>query len=158
MPGSTTERRIVQILNDYYTANEIDAFAHRLKQGRFAQQHIDILSLSTTPRYYLGIEAKSALKIDINGRPFTILYYTRYFTTAKDGSSQVTRTDEYLNKCGLNGYLAFELRAGSGGKNHIWFVPFEDLVENFEAGESGMTLEQIQTYPDVIEVGVEGVL
>ena len=158
MPGSTTERRIVQLLNDYYESNEIEAYAHRLKQGGYAPQHIDVLSLSCTHKYYLGVEAKSAMKEDINGRPFTLLYYSRYFVTAKDGTHQVTRTAEYLNKCGLNGYLAFELRAGSGRKNHIYWVPFEEVVLNYNAGETGMTLEQIKEYPYVLKVGVEGVL
>jgi hypothetical protein len=107
----------------------------------------------------MGIECKSALKEDINGRPFEILYFSRYFTTSKkDGTHQVTRTEEYLEKCGLNGYMAFELRAGSGNKNHIYWVPFFIVRNCFLLGKVGMTLEEIQEWPDVLEVGVEGVL
>ena len=77
MPGTTTERRIVQILNEHYDANDIEAYAHRLKMGGYSPQHLDVLSLSANSRYYLGIECKSALNKDINGRPFTILYFSR---------------------------------------------------------------------------------
>ena len=157
MPGSTTERRIVQLLNEHYEANDINAYAHRLKMGGWSEQHLDVLSLSSNPRYYLGIEAKSALKEDINGRPFSILYFSRYFHNAK-GGHQVTRTTEYLTKCGLNGYMAFELRGGRGSKNHIYFVPFEVVDECYTKGRSGMTIDEIVEYPDVLEVGVEGVL
>ena len=158
MPGTTTERRIVQILNDHYDANDIGAYAHRLKMGGYSPQHLDVLSLSSNPRYYLGIECKSALNKDINGRPFTILYFSRYFTTAADGTSQVARTTEYLTKCGLTGYMAFELRAGRGSKNHIYFVPFDVVDECYNEGRSGLSLEEIVEYPDVLDVGVEGVL
>ena len=158
MPGTTTERRIVQILNEHYDANDIEAYAHRLKMGGYSPQHLDVLSLSANSRYYLGIECKSALNKDINGRPFTILYFSRYFTTAADGTSQVARTTEYLTKCGLTGYMAFELRAGRGSKNHIYFVPFEVVDECYTKGRSGLTLEEIVEYPDVLDVGVEGVL
>ena len=157
MPGTTTERRIVQLLNDHYETNDIDAYAHRLKMGGYTEQHLDVLSLSANPRYYLGIEAKSAVNKDSNGRPFTILYFSRYFHNAK-GGHQVTRTTEYLTKCGLNGYMAFELRAGRGSKNHIYFVPFEVVNECYNKGRSGLTLEEIVEYPDILEVGIEGVL
>ena len=157
MPGTITERRIVQLLNDYFESTGINAYAHRLKMGGWSEQHLDVLSLSSNPRYYLGIEAKSALKEDINGRPFTILYFSRYFHNAK-GGHQVTRTTEYLEKCGLTGFMAFELRAGRGNKNHIYFVPFEVVDECYNKGRSGLTLEEIVEYPDILDVGVEGVL
>ena len=159
MPGSTTERRIVQLLNDYYESNEINAYAHRLKQAGYSTQHIDILSLSDNKKYYMGIEAKSALKQDVNERPFTILYYSRYFVVSKkDGTHQVPRTAEYIDKCGLNGVMAFELRGGRGRINHIYWVPFEEVVLNYNAGKAGMTLEEIKKYPDVLDVGVGEVL
>jgi len=158
MPGTTTERRIVQLLNDHYDTNEIDAYAHRLKMGGYSPQHLDVLSLSSNQRYYLGIECKSALNKDINGREFTILYFSRYFHKDSGGVSQVTSTTEYLTKCGLTGYMAFELRGGRGSKNHIYFVPFEVVDECYNEGRSGMTIEEIAEYPDILDVGVEGVL
>ena len=47
MPGTTTERRIVQLLNEHYEANDINAYAHRLKMGGWSEQHLDVLSLSS---------------------------------------------------------------------------------------------------------------
>ena len=155
MPGSTTERRIVQLLNGHYEENDIPAYAHRLKQAGWSSQHIDLLSLSAEPRYYLGVECKSALEKDANGRPFSVLYFSRYFTMSKDGH-QVPRTAEYLAKTGLNGYLAMEIRARP--KNHIYFIPFDVVEKNYAKGLAGLTREEIESYNDVLEVGVEGVL
>jgi len=157
MPGTTTERRIVQLLNNHYEENDIDAYAHRLKQSGFTEQHIDILSLSGHSRYYLGVEAKSVLEKDINNRPFEILYFSRYFSKSK-GGHQVTRTAEYLKKCGMRGFLAVETRAGSGGRNCIYWIPFEEIKECFDSGVVGMSLETIKKYPDVLSVGIGGVL
>jgi hypothetical protein len=155
MPGSNTERRVVQLLNSHYEENDIPAYAHRLRQAGYTSQHIDLLSLSAEPRYYIGVECKSAVEKDANGRPFSILYFSRYFTMAKDGH-QVTRTCEYLAKTGLKGYLAMEIRARP--KNHIYFIPFDVVEENYVKGLNGLTREVIESYPDVLEVGVEGVL
>ena len=54
--------------------------------------------------------------------------------------------------------MAFELRGGRGSKNHIYFVPFEVVDECYNKGRSGLTLEEIVEYPDILDVGVEGVL
>jgi hypothetical protein len=155
MPGSTTERRIVQLLNSHYEENNIPAYAHRLKQAGWSSQHIDLLSLSSESRYYLGVECKSAVEKDANKRPFTILYFSRYFCTTKDGH-QVPRTGEYLAKTGLIGYLAMEIRARP--KNHIYFIPFEVVEKNYAKGLTGLTREEIESYPDILDVGAEGVL
>ena len=158
MPRTNTEWKVVQALNEHYEANNIDAYAHRLKMGGYTKQHIDILSLSGEPRYYLGIECKSAVQKNFEGVTFTVLYFSRYFHITADGANQVTNTAEYLKKCGLNGYMAFELRGGRGYKNHIWFVPFDIVEALYNTGEKGMPLEDIMDYPDLLDVGVEGVL
>jgi hypothetical protein len=158
MPRTNTEWKVVQALNKYYEANDIDAYAHRLKMGGYTPQHIDILSLSGNPRYYLGIECKSAVQKNFEGVPFTVLYFSRYFHTTADGNNQVTNTAEYLKKSGLTGYMAFELRIGRGRKNHLWFVPFEVVEVAYNEGLKGLTIEEIEKYPDILEVGIEGVL
>ena len=43
-------------------------------------------------------------------------------------------------------------------KNHIYFIPFDVVEENYVKGLNGLTREVIESYPDVLDVGVEGVL
>ena len=54
--------------------------------------------------------------------------------------------------------LAKPLVAGSGGRNCIYWIPFEEIKECFDSGVVGMSLETIKKYPDVLSVGIGGVL
>ena len=99
------ERTLVKSCNTYFEETGTLALAYRLKQSRFATQHLDILVDSGDPDLYLGIECKS---ISLN-KGASALYFKQHFTVDKRGKHQVKRISEFLpadRKKGISGCRA----------------------------------------------------
>ncbi|ADI74874.1 conserved hypothetical protein [Methanohalobium evestigatum Z-7303] len=139
------ERVLVQSFNTFFEQNGIKGIAHRLKQHRFAQQFLDVLVDSLDPDYYLGIECKS-ISVD---KGANALYFTQHFTTDKNDMHQINRISDFLNKSGRTGFLAVELRMGSGCSRKAHIIPWTELVERFHNGESKYTVSEIQAFPEI---------
>src|SRR3989338_1211318 len=112
------ERNLVISLNKFFDAHGIKAFAHRLKQSRFAEQLCDILVDSKNPRFYLAIENKSLQK------GTNALYFSQHFSATKEGH-QIERMSRYLKLSGRQGFLAVELRGEKGMAPEAYLIPWE---------------------------------
>lgn len=143
------ERQLVQSFNVFFSEHEIKAIAFRLKQHRFTHQYLDVIVDSLHPDYYLGIECKS-ISTEKGARS---LYFTQHFTTDKNGAHQVERMTDYLRLSGRKGFLAVELRPGSGRERTAYAIPWHIVAERFEAGEKGLNVEAIMEFPQIERTG-----
>lgn len=139
------ERTLVHSFNSYIKENCIKAIAYRLKQSRFTPQFLDVLVDSLDPDLYLGIECKS-ISVD---KGANALYFTQHFTVDKKGVHQIDRISDYLNKSGRRGYLAVELRFGTGHEREAHIIPWEELEDRFHSRELKYTVEEIKACPEI---------
>ena len=82
---------------------------------------------SLDPDLYLGIECKS---ISVE-KGASALYFTQHFTVDKKGIHQIDRISDYLNRSGRRGFLAVELRLGTGHDREAYMVPWEELEKSY---------------------------
>ncbi|MCK5216167.1 MAG: hypothetical protein ACNYWM_00170 [Methanosarcinales archaeon] len=143
------ERQLVHSFNVFFKENGIKGIAFRLKQHRFTHQYLDVIVDSLHPDYYLGIECKS-ISTHKGARS---LYFKQHFTVDKHGSHQIERMLEYLRLSGRKGFLAVELRSGTGKERTAYAIPMKFVTEKFEAGESGFKVKEIMDFPRIERTG-----
>jgi len=139
------ERLLVNSFNTYIEEKGIRAISYRLKQHRFTPQFLDVLVDSLNPDLYLGIECKS-ISVD---KGANALYFSQHFTVDKRGSHQIERISDYLNKSGRRGFLAVELRMGTGHDREAYMVPWEKLKKKYLTQNLKLTLEEIRSFPEI---------
>jgi hypothetical protein len=137
---SNFERELVRSFNDYFSENSLDAIAYRMKQHRFSQQMLDVLVDSADRRLYLGIECKSIS----TGKGATALYFSQHFSINKRGEHQATKMQEFIQKSGRVGYLAVELRMGSGKSKAAYFITWPHVWRRYTEGHAGFSIEEIK--------------
>src|SRR5512136_1979131 len=135
------EWALTTALNSFFEREGIQAIAYRLKQSRFASQLVDILVDSRIPEYYLAIECKS-----LDARNTKTLYFKQHFSLAA-GDHQLARETKFIIQSGRQGILAVELRHGAGSARTAHLVPWGAVFQSFQAGNVGLTLEEIQSNP-----------
>jgi hypothetical protein len=148
------ERMLVNSFNTYIEENGIRAISYRLKQHRFTSQFLDVLVDSLNPDLYLGIECKS-ISVD---KGANALYFTQHFTVDKKGIHQIERISDYLNKSGRKGFLAVELRLGTGYGREAYMVPWEALKKKYLSQDLKLTLEEIRSFPEIKRDGKDYII
>jgi len=116
MPRNDFENVLVKSLNNFYRDKK--AFAYRLIQTKYVNQHIDILSDSKILKYYLAIECKS-----IKSKK---LYFNSHFS-----GDQIDRENIFIQKTGRKGFLAVEFRMGIGKKREAYLIPWEIIFKRY---------------------------
>jgi hypothetical protein len=76
------------------------------------------------------------------------LYFSQHFSQTDEGH-QVDRITEFVAQSGRRGFLAVELKRGIGVPRQLFMLPWSVVRTAFEAGETGIHLDQIQGYPQV---------
>lgn len=140
------ERELVQSFNDFFEKNRVNGIAYRLKQHRFTSQVLDILVDSPIKDHYIGIECKSIS----TEKGTNTLYFTQHFS--KNREHQVERITKFLQKSGRTGFLAIELRQGSGHAREAHIIPWNSLLKKYQEGV-GFTLEEIRSFPGIERSG-----
>jgi hypothetical protein len=135
------ESTLVKSFNAFFEKNNIKGFAHRLKQSRFTGQLVDVLVDSLNPDYYLAVECKS-----IDASRFNAIYFTQHFSVDRKGVHQILRITDFLQRSGRKGFLAVELRYGSGRAKKAYMIPWEHVVTRFNEGV-GFTVDEIRGFP-----------
>jgi len=141
------ENEIVKSLNKFYLDNKINAWAHRLKQYKYAgDQLIDLISDSLDHDYYLGIECKS-----INGFKYNRLNFKSHFSKSNDNSKahQLERELYYCNRVGRRAFVVVELRMGLGHPRECFFIPMDDLFKQMKSGFKSIHVDDIRAYPNL---------
>ena len=131
----------VSALNSFFEEDGIAAIAYRLKQARFSAQFIDILVDSKIPEYYLAIECKS-----LDARKTKSLYFKQHFSLAAGGHQMMRETD-FISRSGRQGILAVELRHGAGKARTAHLVSWGEVMQRYNAGETGISLQEIENNP-----------
>ncbi|AKB27453.1 hypothetical protein MSSAC_0762 [Methanosarcina siciliae C2J] len=139
------ERVLVNSFNAYIKEKGIRAISYRLKQHRFTSQFLDVLVDSLDPDLYLGIECKS-ISVD---KGANALYFSQHFTVDKKGIHQIERISDYLNRSGRKGFLAVELRLGTGREREAYMVPWEELEKFYRTKNLKLTVEEIRSFPEI---------
>ena len=139
------ERLLVNSFNNYIEEKGIKAISYRLKQHRFTPQFLDVLVDSLNPDLYLGIECKS---ISVE-KGANALYFTQHFTVDKRGVHQIERISDYLNKSGRRGFLAVELRMGTGCSREAYIIPWEILKKKYLGQDLKLTVKEIRDFPEI---------
>jgi hypothetical protein len=139
------EHMLVNSFNEYIEKKGIRAISYRLKQHRFTPQFLDVLVDSLNPDLYLGIECKS-ISVD---KGANALYFSQHFTVDKKGIHQIVRISDYLNKSGRRGFLAVELRLGTGHGREAYMIPWEDLKTKYLTQNLKLTLQEIRNFPEI---------
>lgn len=134
------ESTLLRSFNLFFEQHGIRGVCHRLKQSRFATQIVDLLVDSLNPDYYLAVECKS-----IDATRIGALYFSQHFTVDKKGVHQVERISDFLERSGRTGFLAVELRCGSGRRKNAYMIPWEHVAARFKEG-TGFTLEEIRGF------------
>ncbi len=145
---SNFERELVKSFNDSFSERGIDAIAYRMKQHRFSQQMLDILVDSQDRRFYLGIECKSILP----SKGLSALYFSQHFTVDKKGEHQVAKMNGFIRRSGRRGFLAVELRMGSGKSKAAYFVPWPEVWRRYNAGKPGFPIQELRLINPVTRV------
>lgn len=143
------EHMLVNSFNAYIEENGIRAISYRLKQHRFTPQFLDVLVDSLNPDLYLGIECKS-ISVD---KGANALYFSQHFTVDKNGTHQIERISNYLNKSGRRGFLAVELRLGPGHNREAYMIPWNELEKKYFAQNLKLTLQDIRSFPEIKREG-----
>ena len=138
------ERELVNAFNNFFENEQIDGIAHRKKQHRFSSQLCDVLVDSQHEMFYLAIENKSVKTSSTNK-----LYFSQHFSES-DGGHQVARISDFLRRSGRKGFLAVELKRGRGRSRKAYMVPWEVIRERYENGESGIHIDQMEKYPEIL--------
>ena len=141
------EWALVSALNSFFEKDGIAAIAYRLKQSRFSGQFMDILVDSKIPEYYLAIECKS-----LDARKTKSLYFKQHFSLAA-GGHQMTRETDFITRSGRQGILAVELRYGAGKARSAHLVPWGQIFQRYNAGETGLSLRDIEINPPLERKG-----
>jgi len=137
---SNFERELVKSFNVFFLERGIDAIAYRMKQHRFSQQMLDVLVDSSDRELYLGIECKSIS----TSKGAAALYFSQHFSVDKKGNHQVAKMQEFIKRSGRIGYLAVELRMGSGKSKTAYFIPWPDVWRRYNSGQAGFSTEEIR--------------
>ncbi len=137
------ERSLVKSFNRYFEEKDIRGIAYRRKQHRFSSQFVDILVDSFNPDFYLAIENKS-LKTSSSNK----LYFSQHFSESDDGH-QIKRIDDFVHRSGRRGFLAVELKRGTGRPRKAYMIPWEKVVDRYEEGEKGFSVEEIKEFPEI---------
>ena len=137
---SNFERELVRSFNDYFGESGLDAISYRMKQHRYSQQMLDVLVDSSDRRLYLGIECKSISA----SKGATALYFSQHFSVNKRGEHQVTKMQEFIQKSGRIGYLAVELRMGTGKSKAAYFITWPNVWSRYVEGQAGFSIEEIR--------------
>jgi hypothetical protein len=137
---SNFERELVRSFNAFFGQRGIEAIAYRMKQHRFSQQMLDVLVDSSDRRLYLGIECKSISP----SKGATALYFSQHFSVNKRGEHQAAKMQEFLRKSGRTGYLAVELRMGSGKSKAAYFITWPDVWRRYSERQAGFSIEEIR--------------
>ncbi len=149
------ERKLVQSFNTFFEKENIRGIAHRLKQHRFTPQFLDVLVDSLDPDYYLGIECKS---ISVE-KGACALYFTQHFTIDKNGAHQIDRISDFLRRSGRSGYLAVELRMGSGMARKAYMVPWKELKRLYHDEDTvKLSIEDIRSHPEIVREGEQYII
>lgn len=138
------ERELVKAFNQFFEEENINGIAHRKKQHRFSSQLCDVLVDSEHDMFYLAIENKSVKTSSTNK-----LYFSQHFSVS-DGGHQVERISDFLDKSGRKGLLAVELKRGRGRPREAYVVPWSVIREKYEAGETGLHLDEIRNHPEIL--------
>ena len=138
------ERALVNSFNDFFEEEDLEGIAHRKKQHRFSSQLCDVLVDSPHEMFYLAIENKSVKTSSTNK-----LYFTQHFSES-DGGHQVKRISNFLDRSGRTGFLAVELKRGRGRSRKAYMVPWKIVRERFENDETGIHIDEIQEYPEIL--------
>ena len=138
------ERALVNSFNEFFDSEEINGIAHRKKQHRFSSQLCDVLVDSEHEMFYLAIENKSVKTSSTNK-----LYFSQHFSQSK-GGHQVERISDFVDRSGRRGFLAVELKRGRGRARKAYMVPWRAVREAYEAGETGLHIDEIQDYPEIL--------
>ncbi len=138
------ERELVHAFNNFFEDEELSGIAHRKKQHRFSSQLCDVLVDSPHDMFYLAIENKSVKTSSTNK-----LYFSQHFSDTKDGH-QVARISDFLDRSGRQGFLAVELKRGRGKSRKAYMVPWKIVRNRFENDETGIHLDEIKEYPEVL--------
>lgn len=141
------ERELVNSFNRFFEEEELNGIAHRKKQHRFSSQLCDVLVDSEHEMFYLAIENKSVKTSSTNK-----LYFSQHFSNSKDGH-QVERISEFVRKSGRTGFLAVEMKRGRGKPRKAFMVPWRVVDEKYRNGDSGLHLDEIQEYPEILRNG-----
>jgi len=142
---SNFERELVRSFNDYFSENDLDAIAYRMKQHQFSQQMLDVLVDSGDRRLYLGIECKSISA----AKGASALYFSQHFSVNRRGEHQATKMQDFLQRSGRTGYLAVELRMGSGKSKVAYFVTWPDVWHRYITKQAGFSIEEIGGYKPI---------
>lgn len=134
------ERDLVKSFNAFFDEESVKAVAYRRKQHRFSSQVVDILVDSLNPNFYLAVENKSIS----TAKGANSLYFSQHF-----GNDQVTRLNEFLKQSGRTGFLAVELRRGTGRKRKAFIVPWVDVVERWRSEKPGFKVEELEGYSEL---------
>lgn len=134
------ERDLVKSFNAFFESNGVKAIAYRRKQHRFSSQVVDVLVDSLNPGYYLAIENKSIS----TAKGARSLYFSQHF-----GSDQVPRLNDFLERSGRRGYLAVELRRGTGKKRQAFVLPWSDVAERWRSEDPGFPVDEIREYSEL---------
>lgn len=137
---SNFERELVKSFNDFFEKSGIDAIAYRMKQHRFSQQMLDVLVDSSDKQFYLGIECKSISP----SKGANALYFSQHFSVDKNGEHQVAKMHEFLRKSGRTGYVAVELKMGSGKSKAAYFIAWPQVWARYSQRQSGFSTEEIK--------------
>ncbi|MFB6204187.1 MAG: hypothetical protein ABEJ75_00920 [Candidatus Nanohaloarchaea archaeon] len=137
------ERELVNAFNNFFEEEGINGIAHRKKQHRFSSQLCDVLVDSEHEMFYLAIENKSVKTSSTNK-----LYFSQHFSVSDNGH-QVERITDFLRRSGRKGFLAVELKRGRGRSRKAYMVPWDAILEAYEAGETGLHLDEIKQYPEI---------
>jgi Holliday junction resolvase len=138
------ERALVNSFNSFFDDEDIEGIAHRKKQHRFSSQLCDVLVDSPHEMFYMAIENKSVKTSSTNK-----LYFSQHFSESKNGH-QVERISDFVDRSGRRGFLAVELKRGRGRARKAYLVPWEAVREAYQAGESGLHIDDIQDYPEIL--------
>ena len=141
MTGQDFERSIVHAFNGYAETYSKKLVAYRHYQMRFQPQLFDVLVDSGLPGLYLACECKS-----IDASKDHSIYFTQHFNRS-GGVHQVERESNWLDLSGRVGYLVVELRKYSGNRSACFFVPWSYLKGEYCLGRSGLSNDDIESYP-----------
>jgi hypothetical protein len=142
---SEFERELVKSFNVFFSEHDINGIAYRIKQHRFSAQVLDVLVDSLDTKYYLGIECKS-ISTD---KGASTLYFTQHFSVDKSGAHQIVKIDEFLKKSGRKGYLAIELRKGSGRARIAYLIEWNEVMKRFMSNQLGFGVSELDNFSSI---------
>ncbi len=140
------ERALVDAFNRFFDATDVSGIAYRRKQHRFSSQFVDVLVDSLHPEFYLAIENKS-VKTDATNK----LYFSQHFSD--NGTHQVDRITNFLDRSGRTGYLAVEIKRGRGKPRRAFLVPWDSLHDRYTGDEPGIHLDALEEFPEIEREG-----